>query len=182
MEGKRENPLAAQSKQWMLEALLQLMNKKDYSGITIKELCIKAGVDRKTFYRHFKSKDEILELPVREACDRYISELKKLPELNSFEITESYFHICAEYADFFGLLDRHGLLPLLLKKFDEYLPRLNELFSADPLYRKKSPYELIYQAGGFWNVTVQWIRNGQREKPGRMAGIISSIMPASLTT
>ena len=38
MNMKKENPLTVQSKQWILEALLKLMEEKNYEKITIKEL------------------------------------------------------------------------------------------------------------------------------------------------
>lgn len=45
---KKENPLAVQSKQWILTALLALMEEKSYNNISIKELTAKAALDRKT--------------------------------------------------------------------------------------------------------------------------------------
>ncbi len=173
---KKENPLAVQSKQWILNALLELMRQKSYHNISVKELAAKAALDRKTFYRHFKHKEDVLYLVIKEACERYILELRKLSELSSYEITRAYFSVCAQYTDFFDLLDRNGMLLLVLTKFDEYLPRLNEMFLTHPAYRPKSDYELIYQAGGFWNVTVHWIRNGTKEKPEELAGIVSAFM------
>ena len=38
--------------------------------------------------------------------------------------------------------------------------------------------ELIYQAGGFWNITIHWINDGMEESPEEMAEVISSIMPS----
>lgn len=37
----------------MDEALLSLLQKKDYTYITVKEICEKAGVNRSTFYPGF---------------------------------------------------------------------------------------------------------------------------------
>ena len=36
----------------MDEALIALLEKKDFSYITVKEICEKAGVNRSTFYLH----------------------------------------------------------------------------------------------------------------------------------
>ena len=175
MENKKVNPLTLQSRQWLLDALLQLMKEKSYNEITIKELTKRAGLDRKTFYRHFKTKDELLDLPMKEAFDRYVDELKQLPELSSFAITKAYFDLCLQYIDFFKLLNTHGLLLIVLLKFSEYFPMLNDLFFDNPAYVKKTDWELIYEAGGFWNVTVHWIKNGAQETPEEMAKIIESI-------
>lgn len=180
MKNIKENPIAIQSKQWILKALLDLMSEKDFSTITIKELSKRADLDRKTFYRNFRSKEEVLYLILEEMCQRYIQILQELPELCAYEGTEGYFSLCIEYADFFMLLKQHNLLPLMLMKFDEYLPVLNDVFINDPTYRNKSKYELVYQAGGFWNVTTRWICDGFKETPKEMAQIIGSIMPSLL--
>ena len=44
----------------MNEALLLLLEKKEYDFITVKEICEKAGVNRSTFYFHYVSIDDLL--------------------------------------------------------------------------------------------------------------------------
>ena len=45
----------------MDEALLQILEKKDFDFISIKEICQKAGVNRSTFYLHYENTNELLE-------------------------------------------------------------------------------------------------------------------------
>ena len=45
----------------MDEALIYLLNDKDYDYITIKEICKKAGVNRSTFYLHYENIDDLLK-------------------------------------------------------------------------------------------------------------------------
>ena len=44
----------------MDEALILLLEKKEYSFITVKEVCEKAGVNRSTFYLHYETIDDLL--------------------------------------------------------------------------------------------------------------------------
>ena len=44
----------------MDKALILLLEKKEYSYITIKEICQKAGVNRSTFYLHYETIDDLL--------------------------------------------------------------------------------------------------------------------------
>ena len=44
----------------MDEALILLLEKKDYSFITVKEICEKAGANRSTFYLHYETIDDLL--------------------------------------------------------------------------------------------------------------------------
>lgn len=175
---KKENPIAIQSKQWLLTALLCLMEKKDFCHISIKELTLYAGLDRKTFYRNFSSKEEVISMKLEELCFLYLQKLQTLPQFTAYTITQAYFEICYENKPFFMLLKQNNLLPLALIKFDEYLPKLNDIFLSYPYYRDKSEYELVYQAGGFWNTTIHWLNGGAKETPKEMAKIIAAIMPS----
>lgn len=44
----------------MDEALLYLLEKKDFEYITVKEICKKAGVNRSTFYLHYENLNDLL--------------------------------------------------------------------------------------------------------------------------
>lgn len=46
---------------YMDEALLALLESKDYEYITVKEICQKAGVNRTTFYLHYETIDDLLK-------------------------------------------------------------------------------------------------------------------------
>ena len=41
-------------------ALIDLLSKKDFEYITVKEICKKAGVNRSTFYLHYETIDDLL--------------------------------------------------------------------------------------------------------------------------
>lgn len=55
------NPIAQQSQRWIVQALLDLMGKEEYDRISVTRICSKAGLDRRTFYRNFESKNDVLE-------------------------------------------------------------------------------------------------------------------------
>lgn len=173
----RINPVALQSKKWLSESLLELMDSKQFSLITIKEIAEKAQLDRKTFYRHFNSKEEALSWSMEEMYQKYHENLKNLEQLNTYTVSETYFSLCIEYLPMLRLLHKSGLLNMILTQFNKYLSELNDVFSQHPEYRKKSNYELFYQSGGFWNVTLLWIENGATESAQELAEIVSSIMP-----
>lgn len=44
----------------MDEALIRLLEVKDYEYITVKEICEKAGVNRSTFYLHYETVNDLL--------------------------------------------------------------------------------------------------------------------------
>lgn len=45
----------------MNQALIELLNEKDFEFITVKEICQKAGVNRSTFYLHYETMNDLIE-------------------------------------------------------------------------------------------------------------------------
>ncbi len=71
------DPRAERSREWMRTALLQLIQEKDYSKISISEITDRAGLSRPTFYLHYRFKDDIL---VECAVRMYESVLQEFSE------------------------------------------------------------------------------------------------------
>ena len=63
----------------MDEALLLLLEQKEYDSITVKEVCQKAGVNRSTFYLHYESMNDLLEETVGMINDRFKASLASVP-------------------------------------------------------------------------------------------------------
>ena len=57
----------------MDEALITLLEKKDFEYITIKEICEVAGVNRSTFYLHYENTSDLLKETVRYILDKHFS-------------------------------------------------------------------------------------------------------------
>ena len=61
----------------MDEALLQLLEKKDFAFISVKEICQKAGVNRSTFYLHYENTNELLEETIELLNEKFVSSFPK---------------------------------------------------------------------------------------------------------
>ena len=57
----------------MDEALLCLLEKKDFEYITIKEICEVAGVNRSTFYLHYENTADLLSETTRYVIDKFLT-------------------------------------------------------------------------------------------------------------
>lgn len=56
----------------MDEALISLLEEKDFQYITIKELCARAGVNRSTFYLHYENMADLLEESVQQLHQSFL--------------------------------------------------------------------------------------------------------------
>ena len=52
------------------EALLDLMEEKDYKKISVRELSERSNLNRATFYLHYVDKDQLLEQMLDEALEK----------------------------------------------------------------------------------------------------------------
>ena len=57
----------------MDEALIALLEKKDFEYITIKEICAVAGVNRSTFYLHYENTSDLLRETTRYILDKHFA-------------------------------------------------------------------------------------------------------------
>ena len=57
----------------MDEAFLELIEKKDFAYITVKEICEKAGVNRSTFYLHYETVGDLLAESAQHIIDEFIT-------------------------------------------------------------------------------------------------------------
>ena len=80
----------------MDEALLLLLEQKDYEFITVKEVCQKAGVNRSTCYLHYESMNDLLEETVGMINDRFKKSLSSVPT----DMSTAHFEI--RLTDYFG--------------------------------------------------------------------------------
>ena len=85
----------------MDEAFLELLEKKDFVYITIKEICEKAGVNRSTFYLHYETVADLLEECTQHIIKQFLDCMpqKTIPFLEKMQTcpTEELYLITPEY-------------------------------------------------------------------------------------
>lgn len=74
-----ENPSAIRSRKEITQALLALMKIHPYSEITVKQIILEAGLARKTFYRNYDSKDDVLLSLNKETLHNYYNVVLTIP-------------------------------------------------------------------------------------------------------
>ena len=146
-----------------MEALVGLMKEKPYSDITISELASRAGYDRKTYYRHFDSKDEVLQQYVALTFADMAGLMQEAGPMTIRSGFTAYFTFWEHHMDFLELLSKNDLLHYLDKSSDELLyefvgrpvqPDIPETLQETT---DLSRYSYYFTAGGLKNVLREWI-------------------------
>jgi AcrR family transcriptional regulator len=169
---KSLNPSSIRSRQMMQDALLSLMQKKPYDKITITEITEEADLVRKTFYRHYRRKEDILNEYINELFEEYIDMLLKQREINNFLVKQIYFEFWQNHFEFALLLKKNNLLINILKMYDIYIPKINKMFPCkDSTHYDEITirYQNAFASGAFWKTLCLWIEEGGRIPPREMA-------------
>ena len=75
-DGRPRDRRVVRTKKAIREALLALVREKGYDKVTIAAIARKADIDRKTFYLHYDSVDEVVEEMLREHADKTVALLR----------------------------------------------------------------------------------------------------------
>ena len=158
----------------MDEAFLELIEKKDFAYITVKEICEKAGVNRSTFYLHYETVGDLLEESVRHIIDRFVEFMPYdtadfLKKLNECPLEELYL-ITPEYlTPYLTYIKEHRRIfrtsveqAAALRMYDAYTD-LNRYILTPILNRYKVPaedqnYILQFHIHGIMAVINEWLK------------------------
>lgn len=172
----------------MAEALVALMEKKDFQYISVKEICAKAEVNRSTFYLHYETIADLLEETVAMIHERLQGNIPAVDEATASAIEN------APLQELFFITDR-WLLPYLEsvqanRRIYKAIHAQMGAFGAERTYRRFfqslfSPilsrygvaedwheYIMAFYRHGLVAVLMKWVDSDCRESPAQIAEII----------
>lgn len=160
------NPSSLKSKAEITAALMKLMEKYPYREITVKQIVLETALVRKTFYRNFTSKDDVLNSYIECLLQEYVNAIAK----SDADILAVIFDFCVQYKSFFELLHRNNMLYLLLLKLNIFIPaaheRINTPNSGFSLcFGELTPdYLIAFNTGAIYNVIAKWVERGMTDE------------------
>ena len=167
------------TKDSIAEALVSLIENNSYNEITIQEIASECNISRRTIYRHFRTKDEILSYSFRSCVLKladYIS-LQDTKDLRKLCLT--YFRFWEENMDRLLMMNDAGVLFSFGSEFDSLVSiiagRIISRSSSVPLTPSEISmfrYKFAFETAGFWQVTELW----SQEKPRRSAEEMAEFM------
>lgn len=136
-------------------ALLDIMAKKPFNSITITALTKRAGVGRVSFYRNFKSKEEVLQKHLKNLMDDWFKQYEGTSNSNLNEIIFEYFYL---NKDLYMMLYKQGLSYISLHSIiDAYGPK--------PEQTNEVAYTTAFIAYGIYGWLEEWFKRGAKETP-----------------
>ena len=157
----------------MDEALITLLEKKDFEYITIKEICDTAEVNRSTFYLHYENTSDLLKETTRYIIDKHLAyyEIDQKRISLQFEtckreellfITDEYL---VPYLKF--IKDNQRLFKVSIKQFNSF--NMNEVYGRmfehifNPILErfhvpeKERAYVMKFYLTGVFAIVMEWL-------------------------
>lgn len=124
---KGTNPTALKSQNALLETMINLLKNKDYSEISISQICEQSGVSRQTFYKLFETKENLLLFVLQNASFAN----QKTDDETHISLQES----CQRYAkyivanqDLFKMLIKNNLMQVLYQQMHQAMSSCEVMF------------------------------------------------------
>ena len=170
-----KNPSAIRSKTEITDALVRLMERYPYSEITVKQIVLEAGLVRKTFYRNFTSKDDVLDSLLDAFILEYTTELYATRNKSWLQVI---FEFCVRHKHIAELLDKNDMMYLVLKKLNAVLPTRHDEADALGIIPEEffgnldMTYIIPFNTGAMWNVIYTWIHRGMKDDPKQIVSVL----------
>lgn len=175
------------SKRMIEAALFALMEEMEFSQITVCRIVERADVARKTFYRLYHNKEDVMCQYFADLCNAYQASCRKLAHYDLRRIAEDYFGFWHQHRKLLLLLHRCGMDQMLYYEMTRVSMQIVKMRMedgcldgkpgmAEPLGSDERPelaYFADYSVGGFVNLLHRWVRSGMRETPGEYAQKVS---------
>lgn len=159
----------------MDEALILLLEDKEFEYVTVKEICKKAGVNRSTFYLHYESTADLLEESVEYLNDKFFAEMTpidgdKKPDLGALPPEKLYFMTPEYIMPYLEFIKRN-------KRQFSVVARRAGLFKLEKTYKKlfnnvfgpvlarfgvpesERVYQMAFYINGLTAITNEWLKN-----------------------
>ena len=182
MDGSKFNK--SQSKYYntaclMDEALIKLLEKKNFKYITVKEICEKAGVNRSTFYLHYETMEDLLcecvEYIGQKITNKFVNEhtmdkqrIMDCPMEELMLITPHYLNPYLEFVkENKAVFTAAASQPTVFKTAEISQHLFTELF--EPILnrfgipQKEQKYRIVFYLSGIHSVVLKWITEGFQE-------------------
>ncbi len=157
----------------MDEALITILEKKDFEYITVMEICKTAGVNRSTFYLHYENPFDLLQETTRYILDKhfayYSSDTKGITERFVNCELEDLVFITSEYLIPYltFIKENQRIFKVSIKQFNSM--NLDKVYSKmfkhifDPILsrfrvpEKERAYVIKFYLTGVFAIVMEWL-------------------------
>jgi len=173
----------AKTKELIKETLIELIEEKGFEAISVRDITLKAGLNRGTFYLHYKDKYDLMEKSQNEILEGLQDRLKfvRPKELNEFYSNDmvyppilNVFHYLKENQRFIKVQISTKGDPAFPKKMKEYIKgtiyeKLVDIIENEYMVEIPHEYATAFISSAFFGLMEQWLEKEEPISPEEMA-------------
>ncbi len=187
-----EDKRVVRTKKVLRQALIDLTEERGLDGFTVNDLCIKADINRGTFYNHFRDKDDLLNV----LEDEILADLTRfqthmaalsLPSVAVYVASKrplpllvELFDYLREQGDFLhAVLGAGGDASFGIRLRDVVCTHLVQSILHERYRENPTPfvnYYVAFFASAYLGVITRWIETGMQESSEEMARIAMRLL------
>lgn len=167
------------------ECLLTVMQDKPYGEITVSSLCEQTELSRKTFYRLFESKQDVLYSLIDRIIRDYIR--YRLPQNRATPAVPqdllSFYCYWLEQRPLLDALSKNGISPTLYERCVRHVMEEDTdilLQLGANLGQMSNQETVTFYLSGLLTLVVAWHHNGYRKTPEEMAALTHRLLSTPL--
>src|SRR5699024_4345599 len=161
------------------DSLIDLLKIKPISGITVKEICQLADINRSTFYTHYNDQFDLLEQIEKELIDdlnTYLNQYNFEQEEEALQMTEKLLeYVVSKQEICQTLLNKNGDHSFERRVMDVARPFLiQNWMDNNEIDPGISDYASTFLISGSIYVIKHWLANSMDKSPKQIAELINS--------
>lgn len=163
---RRRNVSTENLKECIADALLRLLKKNSIDKLKIQDISEEADVNRVSFYRHFKSKEDILYFKCQLIGSRWYNALT--PEQHTVP--------ALQIRAFFEMMNENREMLTTMYSANLHHIALSALYHSvrDDLLKKHddSAYTIAFLSYGAFGIVTEWLNDGCRKTPEQLTELM----------
>ena len=172
----KENRRTQMTRLLLRTALIELMQEKSITQITIRAICEKADLNRTTFYLHYTDQMDLLRDVERQVMEQSVEYMKNIHTDHRTQLLVTAF---LEYVHKNDLTFRTLLCRDDSERFRRrFVEELMGLIGGElPAYGddRRTRYTLAFLMYGSLYVTIRWIEDGYKESEEQIARLLFAL-------
>jgi|GEM_PF-935074 AcrR family transcriptional regulator len=153
---------------WTYEAMIQLLKNHKYGDITVSDVINKAGISRATFYRHFKSKEDVVRMIVELFFTSFSDDIETYYQQNKEEdeifLINHFFTKIGHESQLIYLVIEANLEGVMIDGIRNVInAQKKQFYELVPSNKSTEEYTIDLVALSAWGLIARWMKNGRKE-------------------
>lgn len=173
---KKDNRRVVMTKRIIKDVFIEMLEKKSIQKIYVRELCVKADINRSTFYKYYESQYDLL---AEIENDLLIEIEEKCKDTDNTKGLNNILQYISRNKKTYKVVFNANIDSMFPKKLLN-LPIITEIMNNKLVNKNENKYKKIYILEGGYHVILKWLNNDCRESPEEITRLVMKYINQNL--